>query len=88
MIYGVQWTLKAAKQAKKIPKPDRDKIVASVGGLGNWPDCIKTNDIKPLKSHQHHYRLRVGRYRVLFDVEAGLRVVSIEEVRKRDDRTY
>ncbi|PMR75793.1 cytotoxic translational repressor of toxin-antitoxin stability system [Billgrantia endophytica] len=69
-------------------RPGRNKIVASVGDLGNWPDGITTKDIKPRKRHQHHYRLRVGRYRVLFDLGTGLRVVSIEEVRKRDERTY
>ncbi len=46
------------------------------------------HDIKPLARHQYQYRLRVGRYRVLFDVETGLQVVSVEEVRKRDERTY
>ncbi|MCG6659512.1 type II toxin-antitoxin system RelE/ParE family toxin [Halomonas campisalis] len=88
MTYQVQWTLKATKQASKIPKPDRSRIIASVGELEDWPGCVTTKDIKPLKRHQHHYRLRVGRYRVLFDVETGLRVVSIEEVKKRDERTY
>lgn len=88
MPYQVQWTLKATKQAKKIPPPERARIVEGVGSLADWPDSMTTKDIKPLKNHKHQYRLRVGRYRVLFDVETGLRVVSIEEVRKRDDRTY
>lgn len=88
MTYQVQWTLKATKQARKIPKPNRSRIIASVGELEDWPACITTKDIKQLKRHQHHYQLRVGRYRVLFDVETGLRVVSIEEVKKRVQRTY
>lgn len=88
MSYQIQWALKAAKQTKKIPNPDRERIVASVGELSDWPGCITNKDIKPLRGHSHQYRLRVGRYRVLFDVETGLRVVSIEEVRKRDERTY
>jgi mRNA-degrading endonuclease RelE of RelBE toxin-antitoxin system len=53
MTYHVQWTLKAAKQAKKVPKPDRDRIVASVGELEDWPGCIAAKDIKPLKRHQY-----------------------------------
>jgi mRNA interferase RelE/StbE len=32
--------------------------------------------------------LRVGSYRVFFDYDGGVRIVSIEEVRKRDERTY
>ncbi|TID28265.1 cytotoxic translational repressor of toxin-antitoxin stability system, partial [Avibacterium paragallinarum] len=35
------------------------------------------------------YRFRVGRYRVFFQlIGDALSVVSIEEVKKRDERTY
>ena len=35
------------------------------------------------------YRLRVGRYRVLFTIHAGIPlVVRIEEVKKRNEHTY
>lgn len=80
--------MRAVKQAKRIPHPERARIVGAAGKLGDWPACRDVLDIKPLKGHDHEYRLRVGRYRVLFDVEAGLRVISIEQVRKRDERTY
>jgi mRNA-degrading endonuclease RelE of RelBE toxin-antitoxin system len=32
--------------------------------------------------------MRAGRFRVLFDFDGTLRVVSIEEVKKRDEHTY
>lgn len=41
-----------------------------------------------LKSHQYGFRMRAGRYRILFDFDGGLRVVSIEEVKKRNEQTY
>lgn len=88
MTYQVQWTLKATKQAKKLHASDRATVVESAGGLATWPKCKETHDIKPLTRHQYQYRLRVGRYRVLFDVETEVQVVSIEEVKKRDERTY
>jgi mRNA interferase RelE/StbE len=34
------------------------------------------------------YRLRVGDYRVFFEFDGGVKLVSIEEVKKRDERTY
>ncbi len=86
MPYTVQWTRNAAKQASKLPQLERIRIVAAVGRLANWPDC--SLDIKKLQGHAHQYRLRVGRYRVLFEVETGVRVVRVEQVRKRDERTY
>jgi len=88
MPYDVRWTIRATKQARRIPRDERRRIVSAVGELADWPACRERQDIKPLRNHAYQYRLRVGRYRVLFDVESGLRVVSIEEVRKRDERTY
>jgi len=44
--------------------------------------------VKALTNHAYGYRLRVGEYRVLFDVLGAIEVVSIEEVKKRDERTY
>ena len=43
--------------------------------------------MKSLVGHEYGYRLRVGRYRVLFDFDSVVKIVSIEEVRKRDERT-
>lgn len=88
MSYQVVWTRRATKEAAKLDAEDRRRVVTAVGALENWPGCRSTLDVKALKRHAHHYRLRVGRYRVLFDVEDSLRVVSVERVRKRDERTY
>lgn len=52
-----------------------------------WPPkAIK--QLKKLGNHAHGYRLRVGDYRVLFNVLDAIEVVSIEEVKKRDESTY
>ena len=34
------------------------------------------------------YRLRAGNDRVFFEFDGAVRIVSIEEVRRRDERTY
>ncbi|MBV1788632.1 type II toxin-antitoxin system RelE/ParE family toxin [Marinobacterium sp. D7] len=88
MTHSVEWKPKAVKQAKRLAKQDRIRIVKKVTDLADWPACMSSSDIKPLRNHTHQYRLRVGNYRVLFDVETGLRIISIEEVKKRDERTY
>jgi mRNA interferase RelE/StbE len=46
------------------------------------------DNVKALTNHKHGYRLRVGRYRVLFDWDAEISIVDIEEVKIRDDHTY
>lgn len=45
-------------------------------------------NVKALVDHEYGYRLRVGNYRVFFEYDGDVRIVNIEEVRKRDERTY
>ncbi len=83
----IQWSNKARKQMKKVPKNFQEAIFQSVDHLANFPNCTDL-DIKPLKSHKYDYRMRVGRYRVLFDDEERVQIIAIQEVKKRDNRTY
>ena len=41
-----------------------------------------------MANHRYAYRMRVGSYRVLFNILETVEIISIEEVRKRDERTY
>ena len=74
---------KALKQLRKIPlqKEIREKIKA----LAYMPQCA---NVKALTSHACQYRLRVGHYRVFFNFDGAVKIVSIEEVKKRDESTY
>jgi len=47
-----------------------------------------TRNVKALTNHRYQYRLRVGSYRVFFNFDGVVHIVYIEEVRKRDERTY
>lgn len=51
-------------------------------------DLSTARNVKALTNHEYGYRLRVGNYRVFFDFDGAVRIVSIEEVKKRDERTY
>lgn len=52
-------------------------------------DCpTNAANVKALKGHDAGYRLRVGSYRVLFDLDDGVRIITVQEVKKRDERTY
>ena len=86
-MYGIDWTKTAIKQLKKIQPPKQRKaILAAVAGLADCP--INAVNVKALKGHEIAYRLRVGNYRVLFDLDDGVRIITVQEVKKRDERTY
>lgn len=85
-MYSIEWRKKARKQLDKIADRDtRREIKNAVATLSDFPSNMQ---VKRLVNHRHEYRLRIGRYRVLFDVLDAVQIVSIEEVKKRDDRTY
>ena len=82
---SIEWTTKALRQARKLPPVEQGNIADAVETLRNWPNVEQVVALvgKP------GYRLRVGRYRVLFTIHAGIPlIVRVEEVKKRDEHTY
>lgn len=82
----IKWNRKALKQLMKLQHKTRKNIVAAVENL---PTSAGWRNVKQLTDHKYQYRLRVGRYRIFFDLEENeLKIYLIQEVKKRDDRTY
>jgi len=82
-MYKIDWKTKAVKQLDKISDRDtRKEIRNEVSNLSDWPNV---QHVKKLANHKYDYRLRVGRFRVFFDISDAVRIIHIEEVKKRDD---
>ena len=82
---SIYWTTKATKQVRKLDRPMRITILDAIEDLGHMPNC---RQVRALANHAYGYRLRVGNYRVLFDWDGAIRIVAIQEVRRRDEGTY
>lgn len=83
----ILWHNRARKQMKNIPVHYREAILENVDKLVAFPKCGQL-DITELKKHRYGFRLRVGRYRVLFNYANVIKIIEIQEVKKRDERTY
>ena len=70
---------KAVKDLKVFPKTQVQKIITAINGLEK--DLV--GDIKRLTNHTPEYRLRVGNYRVLFEVE-DTRVIIYRVLDRKD----
>ncbi len=85
-MYTLDWKHKAQKQLAKIgDRIARAEIYEAAQVLCDFPNITQ---VKKLTNNKYQYRLRIGRYRLFFDVAESVRIVMIEEVKKRDDRTY
>lgn len=82
----INWQPTALRQLRKIDARAGRQIRTAV--TTELVDLAKARNILALTNHKYGYRLRVGNYRVFFDFDGAVRIVSIEEVKKRDERTY
>jgi mRNA-degrading endonuclease RelE of RelBE toxin-antitoxin system len=85
-VNSINWQPKALRQLRKIEAQAGAQIRSAVST--ELVDLAQARNIKALTNHQYGYRLRVGNYRVFFEFEGSIRIVTIEEVKKRDERTY
>ena len=82
----IQWTEKAFRQLRKIKDNQTNRrIYQEAQSLAHFPDCP---NVKRLKNHTYGYRLRVGDWRVFFEFDGAVKIISIEEVKKRNEHTY
>ena len=71
MIYEVDFKPKAMKDLDNLPPDIARRIVEKIDGLRN----DLSGDVKRLTNFTPEYRLRIGDYRALFEVENGRVVV-------------
>ncbi|EPK7688500.1 TPA: type II toxin-antitoxin system RelE/ParE family toxin [Serratia marcescens] len=83
----IVWSRRAEKQLDSIDVRYRRKIFDKVDQLAGFPSV--NLDIKKMKDGDNEYRMRVGDYRVLFQVIDGVpTVIKIMTVKRRTSTTY
>ena len=79
MSYSVEFKPQAVKDLKKISLETRQRIIAKIEMMQE----DLAGDVKKLTNFTPEYRLRVGDYRVLFEVNQG-RIVIYRVKHRRD----
>jgi mRNA interferase RelE/StbE len=80
--FSLQWRSSTKKDLRKLPSREVERILAEVELLAEEPfphGCEK------LAGAEHTYRIRIGDYRVIFEVFTQSRIVEIQRVRHRKD---
>jgi len=65
--YAFRWRERAVRQLKAIPQTAALTILRAMTPLGDDPRRPDAN-VRKLAGYQDRYRLRVGDYRVIYDV--------------------
>jgi mRNA interferase RelE/StbE len=80
MTYAVQWARTTLKQLEKLDRTAQKKIVLAVTKLADNP---RPHGVKNLVTRPGDYRLRVGDYRVVYEIHDDRLVVLVVTVAHR-----
>ena len=81
-IYHIEWKKSALKDLKRLDKKAIPKIVEQIEKLAGDPF---SGDVRKLQAAEYTYRLRVGQYRVVYEIIKDKIIIIILHVRHRKD---
>jgi len=80
--FSVEVTRTAEKQLRRIAKRDRNRLVDAIQGLADRP---RPQGARKLQGYDDVYRIRVGQYRVVYEILEDRVIVVVLKVGHRKD---
>ncbi|MCC5662468.1 type II toxin-antitoxin system RelE/ParE family toxin [Nostoc sp. CHAB 5784] len=82
MTYQIEFTKGANKQLKKLPSHIKERIDSKIEQLAIEPRPV---GVKKLADEESLYRIKVGDYRVIYQIFDTILLVSVIKVKHRRD---
>ena len=82
MTYRVEFTRAAARQIKKLPRAAQTRVLETIVQLAGEP---RPRGSRKLAGEEAAWRIRVGEYRVIYDVlDSTLTVTVVRAAHRRE----
>lgn len=81
-LFKVEWKKSSERDLKQIDKQYIHKIIKEIEFLTDDPFPVQS---KKLRDSELSYRLRIGDYRVIYQVDIQNKVIVIYHIRHRKD---
>ncbi len=78
----VKWKKSTKKDLRKLPASVVDRVIAAVEALMDEPFPL---GVEKLAGAEHAYRIRLGDYRIIYEVLVEAELIEIQRVRHRKD---
>ncbi|WP_271251582.1 type II toxin-antitoxin system RelE family toxin [Pseudanabaena sp. Chao 1811] len=82
MSYQIVIPKPAQNQLDNITKIERDRLIVTLRSLADDP---RPNGVKKLKGYDNTYRVRVGDYRIIYEIKDRELIVLLLSVSHRKD---
>ena len=79
-MYRVFLERTAEKDLKRLSSEIHDRVIAAIRSLGHNP---RPADCRKLTGSKNDWRIRVGDYRVIYEIADSIRIVRVNRVRHR-----
>ncbi|MHB8068928.1 MAG: type II toxin-antitoxin system RelE family toxin [Desulfobaccales bacterium] len=80
--YRVQFVSSAAKEFRSLPLDLKRRMARATESLGDTP---RPAGVRKLQGHERLYRIRVGQYRLIYEIDDHNRVIRVTQIRHRRD---
>ncbi len=82
MTYAIRFSRSAKKDIRRIPNTILHRIQ-------NAMDELRTNPLQdgyePIRGYEHCYRIRIGNYRVIYELASTIRIITIIRIGHRQN---
>lgn len=82
MALRIEWKKSTRKDLRKLPAGVVTRIIEAVENLAETPF---PHGVEKLSGSEHAYRIRLGDYRIVYEVVPDLNLIEIQRVRHRKD---
>ncbi|OYD96773.1 type II toxin-antitoxin system mRNA interferase toxin, RelE/StbE family [Nostoc sp. 'Peltigera membranacea cyanobiont' 210A] len=82
MRYEVKFSKGAKKQFRKLPLDIQERIQTKINDLAIEP---RPNGVKKLQGDDNSYRVRVGDYRVIYELNDDVLIVTVIKIGHRSE---
>ncbi len=80
MAYRIEFKPSAAKEFSQLPKNIQKRIAAKVNTLADNP---RPRGVEKLEGRENRYRIRVGDYRVIYEIHNEVLLVLVVRIGHR-----
>ena len=81
-LFSIRWRNSTRKDIRSLPRQEVARVIEAVGHLATEP---LPHGSQKLSGSERTYRIRVGDYRVVYEVLTESHIVEVQRVRHRKD---
>jgi len=78
--YEIEWKSAAERELRNIEPKDIKRVIKAVESLADNPYPPRH---RKLRGAEEDYRMRVGDYRIIYQIDTGRKIVTIYHIRHR-----